>query len=390
MRPSTLFAFLAICLLASCRYQVREVPSLHPSDLYYIDSVRKFIDLYGDPDDDALPQEAGVEAIKTSLLKQPTAQGYFELGSSLMALGQFKEATKALTMAKDLQYTHLPELCYTLSAAYCGCMNDTSMVNPTDSVTYYMQMALQTGYPYPERFLTDSLFWWAREYPEFVSSLKAAVATKRDPDTFLWNGFSARFATMSLPLQMDRNWIDHYQGASNDYIEDLYSGFVSATNVIEFSRMSRPEFFYVGKVHSDSNYAALIYSFRVVWDGIVPTDTTSTSTPHSAPAGFYMTTYDSKGKILDKLQIAGGTSRSGIFRECTLSPGLDLDVTTETLVYAKNPLWHGYLGNNIVGVRVQNLSHYRINPSGHIEKMTVPALARGHIGKTPLPDLALR
>lgn len=390
MKILTWLSLLVSLTIASCRTGSHQAPvSLTAASLYDIDSVRAAI--AGDPQMSAAdlrklaqatkayktqPSAAAVDSLKSLLFTTPSPQVYYELGSALLVDKQYAEAEQALGIAEQLRYIPLTSVFYKLAAAYA---NDPGNTFHTDSLSFhYMGLAIQMGYPNPRKFLIDPAFSRVSDNWLFKNAYKEAMAGRQDETVAAWQEFTGNFPDLSLPLTIDSNWIHNHPFSEMQNIHSEFETYVPEMRTAAFSRDESDEYFYVGKLKRDSAYTVLVYAGSNLWEDTVqraPVDSGGMEESPFGPIYFYLTTYTHQGKIIDKIQVAGQLDYTKLFKIFAVTPDLTFTVTDQELVYAKDPVKYGYVGNPVAGVNQKAIHQYRINAQGKFEPVQPQALS---------------
>ncbi|MBS1660074.1 MAG: hypothetical protein JST68_03385 [Bacteroidetes bacterium] len=298
---------------------------------------------------------------RKAILIKPTAQGYYELGSALLDAGVHDEALSALHIAEKLDYKPLANVVYKIAAAYAG-------KDETEAI-HYMEVALQMGYANPEKFRTDELFKSIRNKYDFNTTYSAALNGGRnvkDPAAVLWEEFKGQFSPVQLPLVINTAWINSHPMEKGINFE--YERFVPEMRNERFAREAGKEYYFFAAIKQDTAYTALCYAGEDegLEDGNV-----------HPPLFFYLVTYDPKGKIIDKLHVAGQEQLSYFVKVFTLQPNYTFEIREFKNIYQKDPEQAGYGADNpIVKTEEQLVSHYRIAANGKFEKTDAPLAMR--------------
>ncbi|TDW97016.1 hypothetical protein EDB95_4853 [Dinghuibacter silviterrae] len=360
-----------VVVLAACGHKENGAVSLTPTSLYNIDSVRSVLA----PVEDkglaaavALYKEkksyaAAADSLKSVLYRAPTARGYFELGTALLLGKSYPEAVQALRIAEQLQYAPLTKVLYELSAAYA---NDTgtsvtSQIDNRVKAARYMQVAIQMGFPDPGQFNEDPAFASIRADYIFKEGFRNALSGRQDLSASLWTDFLKGFKPVTLPYSIDTGWLhSNGQAVKSGDIDFNYEKFITEIRGARFARGDEPGYFSIGCVRQDSNYVALLYGGSDNWgDGDDTDPTDSTQDQYRSPVFFYLTTYSTQGKIIDKLMVAGQEVATQPYKTFSMLPSLEFAVTE-----LQKP------GDSVLAV-----VHYRINALGKFEKVDAAPLA---------------
>jgi len=385
MKPfSTLF--LATIVLTSCHSLSGpgERTQLTPTAIYNIDSVRlatgsgedktahkqlaAAINAYKNEKDPA----KSIPLFKQSILTKPNAQVYYELGCALLDHRDDSEAVLALHVAEKLEYKPLANVMFKLAAAHAITASPETDPSGTKGslVTHYMELAIQMGYAKPESFRNDIAFKNFRNVYNFNLAYLAAIEgghNVKNPELALWEEFKSEFAAMELPLTINTVWTQNH--ALEKGINFAYERFVPEMRSNRFAREAGKEYYYVGLLKKDSSYTALLYAGKddgLEEDGIM-----------HAPLFFQLVTYDSKGRIIDHLKVAGQEALADFVKVFTLQPNYTFEIRDFKNIYSKDPDQAGYGADNpIVKTDEQLVRHYRIAANGKFETTDAPLAMR--------------
>ncbi|HXB94082.1 MAG TPA: hypothetical protein VNU70_02950 [Puia sp.] len=392
MRPHPLLFLLCVCL-GACKLSGGDSRNgsspLTDSTLYDFASVRSAItggnemaahkqlmaalNTYKNKKDAA----GSIAQFKLAILSQPSAVGYFELGSALLDAGQFKESAQALHIAEKLGYTPAANLCAKLATDYTQIMTeiyrDSATINELgpkyDSMAlYYMQISLQMGYPHPEEFRNSPVDSALRRWEGFRDIYTNAMVGRsgtRNADQMLWESFKGEFQPVPLPLLIDPAWMKVHKLDNN--ISYDYEPFIPEMRTAKFSRDVDKEYFYIAMMKQDTAWCAILYAGKFV----------AMESEHlPAPEFFQLVTFGPSGKIIDKMQVAGQESYSDPYKIFTMHPDLSFEVRIFKNVYKYDPSDAGYDTNEIVRTDAVGATGYRITANGRFERTPGPLASR--------------
>jgi tetratricopeptide (TPR) repeat protein len=292
--------------------------------------------------------EEGAKLFKQSIMEQPQARAYFELGNALADLNNLKDAASAYEIAEALDYKPTSKVLYNLACVY-------SRAEDRKTGLYYLVSAIEFGYSNMKNIYEDKDLAYLREYEsEFKSSVTAALSGATDPDKLQWNLFWHEFKPIVYPLTLDEKYGEKL---GEDYISYEYERFVAEmSNNAKFSREVGFEFYHVGLARSGDSVKTLIYAVRnVIMDG-------------DAPPEYYIASFDHYGKLIDKLQIGGQKKLADPFRVATLSENGNIEIGLFKKVYEKDPEENGYADNKVVENKFLEKEFYSITEDGHFQK----------------------
>lgn len=378
MKPFSAF-FLATVVLSSCHSV--SGPSTGPltdRNLYSIDTVRmavpngdekaarkslqEALDSYKKGGDTART----IALLKRSIFAKPTAKAYFDLSGALLATRGYGEAIKALAIAEKLGYSPLANVMFRYAYAYANLPEDLDALPNSAHVTRYMELAIQMGYAHPRQFLQKELFPNAARNSDFEAVFTSALSggAVTDPSRSLWNAFEGQFPEISLPLVIDRSWLGSHKREA--YIDIQYEKFIPEMRGAKFSREGGDTYYYVARIHKEPGYEALLYC-----DASEMGDDSSDEEPL-----FTLVTYDSQGKIIDRMAVAGRKNLSSPFLVFSMQPSLEFRVQEFKRIYKSDPESAGYDSSNIKGEEPQAPVQFRIAANGKLERMDAPLALR--------------
>lgn len=307
------------------------------SDKYFL----KGVDAYRNQKN---PEE-GVKLFKQSIMEQPQARTYFELGNALADLNNLKDAASAYQMAEILDYKPTSKVLYNLACVY-------SRAEVEESARYYLISAIEFGYSNAKNMFEDKDLAYLRDNTrDFRGTVTAALSGATDPDKLQWNLFWHEFKPVSYPLVLD----EKYGGKlGEDYIAYDYERFVAEMRNNEaFSREVGYEFYHVGLAKATDSVKTLIYAVKDVMMG-----------GDVAPE-YYIVSFDHVGKLIDKLLIGGHVKIKDPFRVATLTQNGNIEIALFDQVYKKDPEKDGYEDNELVDVKLLEKQLYSITDDGH-------------------------
>jgi hypothetical protein len=291
----------------------------------------------------------GIESFKKSILLKPQAKAYYELGNALFDKQELGEAVKAYGIAELLDYKPLHKVLYNMACAY-------SLEKQKDSAKYYLISAIEFGYSNVKNLYADEDLAYLRSRGEFSTYVNAALSGATDPEKLQWNLFWHEFKPLSFPVSLDMKYEDNL---GEDYISYDYERFVPEMRNAQFSRDVGSEYYHVGLVKSSDSIKTLIYAVKdVVMEG-------------SAPAQYYIVSFDKQGKLIDRLLIGGQKQLDEPFKVATIQQNGTFQVGLFKQVYEKNPDTAGYQDNKLLESIEVDKENYSITADGHFVKQPV-------------------
>ena len=293
---------------------------------------------------------ASIDYFKKSILLQPQAKAYFEMGNALMDMGKNKEALQSFQLAEALNYKPLSKVLYNTACVW-------SKLNETDSSIYYVVSAIEFGYANTNNIFNDPDLRNAHAEYNFALQVKKALAGSSDPDKLQWNLFSHELPQLELPVVMD---LKYGNNQSFQSIPFDYERFIAEMRTVMFSRETGVDFFYVGTVKSSDSVKTIVYASQDLMYEEMDGDEHS-----SAPFTYYAASFTNHGKLIDKMQIGGRTKITDPIKVPTIQPNGDIDITLFQVTYEKNPEDSGYHNNKIKEQKEAGKEGYSIAQDGH-------------------------
>ncbi|SHM43358.1 tetratricopeptide repeat protein [Chitinophaga sp. CF418] len=306
------------------------------SDKYFL----KGVDAYRNQKN---PDE-GVKLFKQSIMEQPQARAYFELGNALAELNNLKDAASAYEIAEVLDYKPTSKVLYNLACVY-------SRAQEAKAAHYYLISAIEFGYSNTKNIFGDKDLQYLRNVTDFNTEVAAALSGATDPDKLQWNLFWHEFKPVSYPLVLDEKY---GKKLGEDYISYEYERFVAEMrNNDKFSREVGYEFYHVGLAKATDSVKTLVYAVKnVIMNGYVPPE-------------YYIVSFDHVGKLIDKLLIGGHVLLKEPFRVATLTENGNIEIGLFSQVYKKDPENEGYEDNELEDVKLLEKQLYSITEDGH-------------------------
>lgn len=338
-------------------------PQLSETNIYNKDSVLYAVETYKatNPESDknflsAIDQyrnkkdaSGSIALFKKSVTLQPQAKAYYELGNALFDTKNYNEAISAYGIAEALNYKPLSKVLYNTACAYSLLENDTTAL-------YYLVSAIEYGYSNAQNIFKDPDLAFARKYYEFEGKVRTALSGSSDPDKLQWSLFSKEFKPLAFPVTFDMD----YKLSKEHTISYDYEKYVAEMRDNKFSREVGMEFYYVGTVKNSDSIKTIVYAGR---DEVYDEDVK----PEDLPTTYYIASFDSKGKLIDKLLIGGHTKLKDPVKVPTLKDN-NIQIALLNVTYEKDPDQEGYANNKIKTKEEIGKEQYSIGKDGKFVK----------------------
>lgn len=298
--------------------------------------------------------KGSIPLFKSSILLQPQAKAYYELGNALMDVrgSGMHEAIEAYNMAEALDYKPLAKLLYNTACAY-------SILENEDSAFHYLISAIEFGYSNTQQIFRDKDLAFLREQTwSFTTKVDMALSGMSDPDKILWTLFAYEFKPVEFPLVLNA---DHVKKIEASDISYEFERFIPEMRDSRFSRDVGSEYYYAGKVKEGNGFKTLLYAVRdVMIDETIP--------PY-----YYLVSFDNTGKLIDKLMVAGRRNLDKPFREAVIQDNGDIEVRDFKIEYTGETPDH----SKSIKTETGTVTYYVIKDDGKIvPKLTTLAMNR--------------
>lgn len=293
-----------------------------------------------------------ITLFKSSILLQPQAKAYYELGNALMDIKEPLEATNAYTIAEQLDYTPLHKVLYNQACAY-------AQLGYREKARYYLVSAIEFGYSNLKNILNDPDLKNIRENnePNFRHIVISAFGGATDPEKLQWNLFCREFEVLDLPVVLDRKYADKLK---DQYIAYDFERYIPEMRDNEFSREVGSVFYAIGLVKNTDSVRTLIYASREELGD------------SEADPLYYLCSYTNHGRLIQKMLIGGRGTLDEPYRIPTIQPNGDVQVALFKMVYEKDPYEAGFEDNKIIEMKELDKEYYTLGADGHFAKQ--PAL----------------
>lgn len=288
--------------------------------------------------------------LRKSIVNQPTARAYCELGNVLKLKSNFKKSIEAYKLAEQLDYAPFSNLLYNMSTVY-------AMDEQIDESAQYLEYAMQAGFNNLDKIEKDPDLKNLRDSYQFREAVNRGVRGMSDPDKLFWLQFKKQFPKAQMPITLD--WelktenIDQYEWISYDFEK-----YVSEMRDEEFSREVSKGFYYYANIIENDKYIGLIYLVKDEFLG------------DFAPITYRLATFTPTGKLIDKREIAGRSSLGDEVRLSTIKQNGAIDVQVIALEYEKDTEQEGYWDNPVKSTKSVGKEKYQIKSNGQIELIT--------------------
>lgn len=296
------------------------------------------------------PSQA-VAIFRKSILAQPQAKAYYELGNALGDIGELEEGLQAYDIADVLDYKPLNKLLYNKACLY-------SRLKDLDKAKQYLVSAIEFGYGNLKNIRNDKDLANLREDNQYTFNdiIMTAMSGSTDPDKLQWAVFSHEFTQLKFPLLLDMKYAANM--TEDKIISYDNERYVPEMRDYAFSRDVGAEYYRVGLVRSNDSNRTLIYGVVDEMGG------------NKLPV-YYIASFNTKGILIDKLMIGGQKILKDPFKVATINANYDIEISSFELTYEKDPDQEGYEDNPVKSQRPLGKDTYAIKDDGHFVKKDV-------------------
>lgn len=298
----------------------------------------------------------GAALFQASILLQPQAKSYYELGNALLDAEKNQEAIKAYSMAEALNYKPLHKLLFNKACAYSK--SDKLKESLDQLVT-----AIEFGYTNLDNIMKDpDLENLRKNGYNFNSAVRDAFSGIGDADKLQWNMFLREFRQLDLPVTFDKTYITTRELTDISYD---YERYVSEMRNAKFERETGSLYYFVGLVKKDTAFKTLCYAVddKALEDYKWPY--------------YLLASYDNKGKLIDKLLVGGQQLDENPYRVGEISSNGEITVTDFEITYEKPVSETRFNENKEVASKEVKKAFYTIAADGHfVQKSNEPLALR--------------
>lgn len=262
---------------------------------------------------------------KKSILKEPSAKAYFELGNVYFDKKKFADAEKAYGMAEKLDYQPFSKILYNKACMY-------SMKDEPELAGQYLEYAIQAGYINLDHMEKDPDLENVRETYYFRKAIEKGLRGMSNAEDLYWLQFKKQFQKIDLPTKL-KTTLSEQDYEQLQFISYDYEKYIAEMRDEEFSRDVSKGFYYYTQPYETKEYVAIVYIVKDEFMG------------EYAPLLYRLATFTHDGQLIDKRVIAGREVLEGDLWEATLKKNGVIDIVIKEPVYEKDPVEHGYWDN---------------------------------------------
>lgn len=185
-----------------------------------------------------------------SLVKEPSARTYCELGNVYKQRGEYKKAIDSYMLSEQLDYAPFSNILYNIAAVY-------SLQQDEVKSAKYLEYAMQAGYNNLESIEKDPELEHLRSSYEFKEALNRGLRGMSDPEKLFWLQFKKQFPKTNMPITL--NWdLPIEKLEIMEYISYDFEKYITEMRDEKFSREVSKGFYYFAQVMETDQFVALI------------------------------------------------------------------------------------------------------------------------------------
>lgn len=282
-----------------------------------------------------------------SILKEPSAKAYYDLGNVLKDQGSYDKAHRAYDMAEQLDFEPFSNILYKRAATYALMDNEVKSAE-------YIEYALQAGFNNMDQLNKDKDFDLLRNNYKMTEAVKRGLRGMSDPDKLFWLQYKRQFPKAELPITL--KWrISQQERYDADFISYDFEKYIAEMRDEKFSREVSRGFYYTANVFENDHIVALVYMTKDEY------------MDEASPVLYRLATYTQEGRLIDKKIIGGQEEYEDLIRQATISQGGIVDVVVYEPNYEKDPKEKGYWENPIISLTEKSKLQYHIGAYGKID-----------------------
>lgn len=291
--------------------------------------------------------DSAVFYLKKSIVKEPTARAYCELGNVYKQKKNHKDALQAYKLAEQMDYAPFSNLLYNIATVY-------ALQDKVEEAGNYLEFAMQAGFNNMDKIEKDPELALLREHHEFKSILKRGLRGMSDPDKLFWLQFKKQFAKVAMPTTL--KWdLSATEMESFQWISYDFEKYIPEMRDEKFSREVSKGFYFYAQVMENDQFVALIYIEKDEFLG------------EFAPINYRLVTFTNSGKLIDKRDISGKSATMDEVRLATIKSNGAIDIELLKLTHEKDVDEVGYWDNPVDKITTIGKEKYQITSKGKIE-----------------------
>jgi hypothetical protein len=350
---------LAAFALFSCEEQKKPfaIRYLNKEAVFNKDSLQNFLNTVSDTQADSSKAvflkgvdllkngkkaEAAIDAFLQSLRIYPSANTFYELGNAYLQTKSWQQALRSFELAESMDFAPLGSVLFKQASCYAEMDSSEKMYD-------YVKYAVQTGFVDKNKILNNPHFARYRQNGYLLTVYNEAMSGNGDPEEILWHGYTQDFKQAAFPYKIDSGFFRKM--GEPQIISYDYEKFVPEMRDNKFSRDVGSEYFYVARIMQTELCSVVLYGCRS-YEYI------------GAPVYYILASFNSKGKLADKMIVGGAKNFDDNYKEFTAQNNNRFQITEYKNTYEKSTDENGYEDNRIIGRSLVATHQYAIDAAG--------------------------
>jgi hypothetical protein len=354
-----LFLSLAAVTFFSCKEQKQPtaITRLSTTAIFNKDSLRGFLQVVSPAQTDSSKAlflkgvdllknnknaTAAIDAFVHSIRIYPSANTYYELGNAYLETKAWQKALQSFELAESMDFTPLGSVLFKQASCYAE-------MDSTEKMYDYLKFAVQTGFVDKAKIFNDPHFAKYKQDGYMLTVYNDAMSGNGDPDEILWHGYTQDFKQAAFPYKVDSGTFRKM--GEPQIISYDYEKFVPEMRDHKFSRDVGSEYFYVAKIMQTELCSVVLYGCR-------------SYEYMGAPVYYILASFDSKGKMVDKMVVGGAKNYEDNYKEFMAQSNNRFQIQEYKNTYEKSTDENGYEDNKVVSRSLVATHQYVINANG--------------------------
>ncbi|MDX2362088.1 MAG: hypothetical protein QNK23_14870 [Crocinitomicaceae bacterium] len=284
--------------------------------------------------------------LRKSILKEPSAKAYFELGNVFMNKEDYESALLAFGVAEQLDYEPFSKILYNKACLY-------ALQEENELAGKYLEYALQAGYNNIEHINKDEDLEDLRGTYYYDQAIERGLRGVSNSENLFWLQFKGQFSTVSLPSTLPSETNEESLMELSTISYD-YEKYIAEMRDEAFSREVSKEFYYYSRPYETNDFVAIIYAVDDVFMG------------EYAPLTYRLATFTHEGVLIDKMEIGGRESLDDPILNPTLNKDMTITISEVMPEYENDPDNYGYYENPMISSEEIGSYNLRITNKGMI------------------------
>lgn len=294
--------------------------------------------------------DSAAHYLRQSILKEPSAKAYYELGNVYMDRKQYNKALSAYDLAENLDFQPFSKILYNKACLY-------SLQKKLDLSSRYLEYALQAGYNNLDYIEADKDLEELRKTPKYQLAVEKGVRGMSNSKNLFWIQFKKLFHKYPFPHTVQAQLKDEVM-ADMQYISYDFEKYISEMRDEKFSRETSKGFYHYAQLYETEDFVAIVYIVKEEYMGDM------------APLLYRLATFTHEGKLIDKKRIAGKENLDDNIWVSTFNKDRTIDIKVMKATYEKDPEEEGYYDNKVVSTTKIGQLKYKVDAAGRIVKVS--------------------